>query len=897
MQRVNALRLGRRRPPAPPERSLLLRRWVFLVALPPVWAVAWTGGVWGPALLATLVLGAGHYYSGQSAQREKPNRYVQLCVFIAIHLALAWMFVGFVTGANLPQAQFALYVQAITAFDLRRRVNLFSSLGMSLLLLYVAATLGHDYSFLVFLLVFAVLCLAMFHQLEMETGRQGVTMQVPAPKASQPRPRWAPPAASFVLVFLALSTLAFTVTPRFAGRPLVPPFSISVRLPRGASAQIVNPAAPLLQINGIRESDPTGRYYYGFDSQLDLRYRGRLSDEIVMYVRSPAWSYWRSHAYDDYDGQVWSLADAVVTPTVHAAGTVDFVVPADPQALSGDELVQSFYLVQDQPNLVLAAYRPVEVVMNAAEVVIDSGDGLRVSQPLKAGFAYTVLSHRPDFPAEKLRATSQAYPPEFAKRYLQLPGNISARLRALAQTVTAGAPTPYDKAVAVRDYLRKFKYDFSPPPQAPGTEAVDNFLFVDRRGVCEQFATAQVVMLRTLGIPARLVAGYGAGEYNTLSGYFAVRNSDAHAWTEVYFPGYGWVPFDPTPGWTAAPYTASTPRWVFSGMLEALPPIPWGDMFGAGLHLLEAAWWPFVAALALLGLALGLGYLMRRRLFLSAHLARALDDNPNRLRILAAYRAGQRRLHRFRAQAETPRQFSARLGRADWQELTALVELAAYRTAPPALEQAQRARGLLQRLPRRAWSETVSSSVAALQARLEPWVRPPAWAVLVPARRAELQAGRGFIRAMAVACGLVGYALAFGVSVLFNGGSMRLPLVNVLATLPAIALTLAAGGAGLTALCIWLAQGRWAGWMLAGAAGMALVTGLATVAGEVGLIVAVALFDHSHIWWSSGRELAATAVMDVLFLLPLSLCIGLLIGLVLFGAAGLMWARRLETGG
>jgi transglutaminase-like putative cysteine protease len=91
----------------------------------------------------------------------------------------------------------------------------------------------------------------------------------------------------------------------------------------------------------------------------------------------------------------------------------------------------------------------------------------------------------------------------------------------------------YDKASALRDYLLTIPYDCYPPPQPPGSETVDNFIFVDKRGVCEQFATSLAVMLRTLGIPARLAAGYGAGQYNSLSGYYTVRGSDAHAWVEA----------------------------------------------------------------------------------------------------------------------------------------------------------------------------------------------------------------------------------------------------------------------------------------------------------------------------------------------------------------------------
>jgi hypothetical protein len=111
------------RKPAPPERSFALRRLVFLASLPPLLAVAWVGALWGPALLTILVLAGAHYYSWRAAQKEEANSLIRLIVFVTLHLAVIYMCVGFYAGLTLPQAQFALYAQAITAFDLRRRMK------------------------------------------------------------------------------------------------------------------------------------------------------------------------------------------------------------------------------------------------------------------------------------------------------------------------------------------------------------------------------------------------------------------------------------------------------------------------------------------------------------------------------------------------------------------------------------------------------------------------------------------------------------------------------------------------------------------------------------------------------------------------------------------------------
>jgi len=882
-----------------PERSLALRRWVFVASLPPILAVAWTGALWGPALLAAVILAGGHYYSWRAAQHEKPNALVQLAVFIALHLVLAWMCAGFYVGAALPQAQFALYAQAVTSFDLRRRVNLFSSLGMSLLVLYVAATLSRDYSFVVFLLAFVALSLGVFFRAEIEDGLQGAKnrMQDTQSGASQGQRtgRYRTFFALYACLLLLASCLVFAFTPHYAGRPLIPPFSLNLPIPRGVTSQILNPAVPLVQINGW--SNQKGDYYYGFDSQLDLRYRGGLSDQIVMYVLSPAWSYWRSHAYDTYNGHAWSQSQAAVT-MMKRKDSLHFDIPADTQAL-GDEVVQSYYIARDQPNLVFAAYRPLEVYINSDELALDSGDGLRVGEPIKARTTYTVLSRRPNFSAEALRAASGDYPADIAARYLQLPGNISQRVRDLARQLTANAPTPYDKAAALRDYARTLKYDPFPPPQPPNSETVDNFLFVDRRGVCEQFATAHAVMLRTLGIPARLAAGYGAGEHNPLSGYYAVRASDAHAWTEVYFPGYGWVPFDPTPGWTPSPYTAPVQRWIFSSALDSLPSLPLGAAFATGAAFFGAAFGGLTILLVpviLVALACLLRFLLRRS---QPSRFSTIDRDPNRLRILAAFRAGQRRLGLYRAPAETPHEFAQRIARDDWGELTAVVEGAAYRTTPPSPALAQRAWELLRRLPRRPLRDYVRQSVGTVKPRLPSILRLPK--IIRPAPRAravsrsgEMEGGRGCVLIVVTVTGLIGYAVSALVSILFNGGSVRLPLRTLCGPLPAIALVLAFGGGLIAWVCLRLARERWMLWVAMGSLGMAFFAAVATAAGEVA-VVSIELMMPQYQWWKTPAEIVPSMISDVAFLLPLSVPTGLLIGFGLFGAAGWLWGRWLAS--
>jgi len=159
-----------------------------------------------------------------------------------------------------------------------------------------------------------------------------------------------------------------------------------------------------------------------------------------------------------------------------------------------------------------------------------------------AGYSHLV---NPDVP--KLRAAGTTYPEEISNQYLQLP-KLDPRIPELARRVTATAEDPYDKANAIQGYLRsnRFRYTLVLTGK-PGDDPLAHFLFETHAGHCEYFASSMAVMLRTLGIPAREVNGFLPGEYNDLGGDYIVRASDAHSWVEAYFPGSGWIVFDPTP--------------------------------------------------------------------------------------------------------------------------------------------------------------------------------------------------------------------------------------------------------------------------------------------------------------------------------------------------------------
>lgn len=681
-------RLRRAAHPAHPEPSLRLRQLVLAAMLVPFVALVRTAGLGLllPALLATLGVALGHGYSYRHL--DKPTRLVRGLSFVALHLALCWMCAGIGIGASFPQAQFAMFAQAITCFDLRYRRSLLNALFISAANLYISATLSRDTEFLLYLALFGGLLLATFYVAEQADGRRGARLLPVAPPA--PARATAVPLAALLLRYGLLGVgaivLVFLFTPRFAGRPLVPPFSLSVPMRGGVKSEIINPGVPLVQINGW--SDGSSDYFYGFDSNLDLRYRGGLSDKVVMYVRSPSRSYWRSHSYDSYDGLRWSQSDLSLT-MMSGEESITFKLPYDTRGVQ-EPIVQSFTIVQPQPNLIFAAYRPAEVIIMARSLAIDSGEGIRTPEPLRAGITYSVVSYRPEFNPERLRASSGDYPPAIRERYLQLPPTISERTRALAQSLTAPYTNPFDKVSALRDHLlSNYPYNFFPPPHPPGADVVDNFLFVDKEGVCEHYVTALVVMARSLGIPARLVTGYGSGAYSRLTGYYEVRASDAHSWAEVYFPDYGWVPFDPTPGWDPDPYPTPVQEWFFSAQSTLNLNIPFGAIAQAGMGGIARLAPTVAPLLGLVGVALllFLGYRrLRGRRGSPVPPYSRVDSEGSRQAILKRYRQALRLLGRSRAVGETMHEYAHRTPSAPLTRLTTLAEIAAYRPAPPPAE-------------------------------------------------------------------------------------------------------------------------------------------------------------------------------------------------------------------
>ncbi|KUP24816.1 transglutaminase-like domain-containing protein, partial [Paenibacillus sp. DMB5] len=270
--------------------------------------------------------------------------------------------------------------------------------------------------------------------------------------------------------------------------------------------------------------------------------------------------YWRGESLAYYDGRRW-IREGIMYEPLNLT-----VLPSDEMtaALAADSSGRRTLAQRIELAAPVSGGQPLFSAGTVADVgKVELTDGTRLGYvltnpekdrfrlPVTAGSAaitaYEVQSLLPESDPALLRGLNDQDPQDIAGPYLQLPANLPGRVAALAAELTSGAENRYDAAAAVRSYLSS-RYPYTLDTRIPPEEAdfVDDFLFTAKQGYCVHFASAMTVLLRSSGIPARYVQGYGPGTPER--GRYLITQADAHAWVEVYFPGAGWVPFDPTPG-------------------------------------------------------------------------------------------------------------------------------------------------------------------------------------------------------------------------------------------------------------------------------------------------------------------------------------------------------------
>ena len=290
------------------------------------------------------------------------------------------------------------------------------------------------------------------------------------------------------------------------------------------------------------------------------------SERVDFIVESERPSYWRIGVYDIYTSQGWESSPS------HEYLLEPEVPWADTSALSDQDMVTYTVTTEMKTDVLVTAGGFISSDTPALIHVSGKDDVMAVTTPrvLSPGERYTVKSYVSSEMPGKFSGSGESYPQYIRDVYLQLPPDLPYDIRHLSETITGKVETPYDKVMAIDNYLSRFAYEEkigAPPENADG---VEHFLFTQRSGYCLYFASAMAVMLRVVDIPSRLVVGYLPGDPGEEVGQYILRDKHYHTWPQAYFTGYGWVDLEATPGGRDSPVAINSP-WVSETAIENLP--------------------------------------------------------------------------------------------------------------------------------------------------------------------------------------------------------------------------------------------------------------------------------------------------------------------------------------
>ena len=351
---------------------------------------------------------------------------------------------------------------------------------------------------------------------------------------------------------------------------------------KGLSLIAENFFAPFRQLTGNQEG------YFGHT--LTLGNERSLSEKKIFTVSPPSNDfyngryYWRARVFDQYLNGYWretSFEEMIVD-----AG--ELISDRKTSGLRTGE----FTFTANVKLATIFAFPEIESLNHDVRVQVskvdDEKDLLSVSpiKSINSGDSYTLVSSIRELFREDLLTAEGEIPLELQERYLQLPNGYSPRVKRLAEEITTGLNTNYEKVVAITAYLRQnYQYVDRLEDVPERNDPIEWFLFEYKKGFCNYFASADVLLLRTVGVPARLAAGYSQGLRAQLVESFEVREKDSHAWVEVYFSGIGWVAFEPTPSQPVLTYGSRSYVSSSDGDGDLLNQNESGDSGGFGLPL------------------------------------------------------------------------------------------------------------------------------------------------------------------------------------------------------------------------------------------------------------------------------------------------------------------------
>jgi len=341
------------------------------------------------------------------------------------------------------------------------------------------------------------------------------------------------------------------------------------------------------------------------NSQQTMSFNDPLStsERVQFVVSTDRPAYWRVRRYDTYHPWGWTTSEISdrkvgISEEVFERDTIEpgeqLTYTVENKSKTDIVLVTGELLSSDIPVIIqtISNEETDSSLTTVSSAVSDEANGNRPAledviavitpRMMRPYQRYEAVVSIRSFTPDELLVTGNNYPDAIMERYLQIPFDLPYRVRQLTLEITRESESPYEKVIAIKEYLNKLDYNLEAEVPPKETDAVDHFLFVTREGVCTSFASAMAVMLRTIDIPTRLNTGYLEGDYDEETGSYSLRVKDYHARTEVYFSELGWVEF------SATPVGGSTDDIIEVGddigMLEILDPLmvqPEEDFYGS----------------------------------------------------------------------------------------------------------------------------------------------------------------------------------------------------------------------------------------------------------------------------------------------------------------------------
>jgi transglutaminase-like putative cysteine protease len=576
----------------PPEESIWLRALAQSLVIVGIIAtdIAAETSLWMWAIPLS-VLGA------MWSWRQRHRRAIGTKFLLAIGMIAALIFFFIHSLARretndlrLVLVELMVQIQVLHSFDLPRRKDLGYSMMIGLILLGVASTLSQTMAFGGMLLIFLAIALPVL-MLDYRS-RLGLRSDLSLKNLFE-QPKVLKQSAGKLLglfaITLAIGLTVFALMPRLPGYQLRSlPMSAPIDTPKTFdNQQVTNPG---YSRNGNREGDQRpGRrrgtspligagqvddeFYSGFGDRINQNLRGTLKPKTVMRVRSQAEGFWRVQAFDRYTGQGWELSDNDKTKTLNRTGwAYQFYLPTTGLIERTKEVVQTYSILSELPNLIPALATPRELFFPTQQVAWDSQSGMRAPVPLSEGLTYTVISEVPYRDRAELQKAKSKIPEiksglnsklksdksksavtSLPNPYLQVPEKSRALLKREADRLLSMASSPitsdYEKALYLTQAIKqRYSLQRDLPFFTTDEDLATAFLTKYKGGYPDHFSTTLAVMLRSIGISTRLTTGFLPGQFNSFTGMYEVKNTDAFALVEVYFDQYGWFAFDPIPG-------------------------------------------------------------------------------------------------------------------------------------------------------------------------------------------------------------------------------------------------------------------------------------------------------------------------------------------------------------